>query len=502
MTEKKKMNIVYIMTDTQARHMVGAYGDKSVGTPNIDKLADEGVRFDNAYTTAPICTPARGAIFSGQAPQVNGAWTNNISTHASVPLMGTIFEYYGYKIGYTGKWHLDGTGYFGDGQPGGGFPADWWYDGKCYADDLGPERFDTYRKVHSVADAQAADFTDDECWGYRVADRAVDFLETAGDEPFVLAVSFDEPHHPSVAPKEYWEKFAEPDAITKRENDYAPLADNKPRMQHIQASQQTGKDIYLSPMDGLYGCNSFIDTQIGRVIDKVTELHGDNTMIIYTSDHGDMLGSHGLWYKGPQMYQECINIPFIVRMPGGPVGAVSTSLISHLDIIPTMLDLAGVTAPASLHGTSFLPILNDPTTKTRENVMVNFHRFSINFDLFGSFYPIRCAVGERYKLAINLFDTDELYDLENDPYEYVNLIDDPAHSEARDQLHDYILAEMSRIRDPYRNYNWGKRAWRSVDDMFYLKPPFVLQNLPDGFPFEAECIHADGGYSNKRLPDA
>jgi hypothetical protein len=136
-------------------------------------------------------------------------------------------------------------------------------------------------------------------------------------------------------------------------------------------------------------------------------------------------------------------------------------------------------------------------------VTTNFHRFSINFDLFGSFYPIRCATSERYKLSINLFDTDELYDLEKDPYEMVNLIDDPEHAAIRDEMHDWILAEMDRIRDPYRTYHWGKREWRQVREMSYMKIPEegdftrLFQNLPNSFPFQPECIHADGSYTNK-----
>ena len=497
MPSKSRMNIVFIMTDTTAKHMVGCYGDPTVDTPNLDRFAATGVRFESAYTAAPICTPARGAIFSGQAPQVNGAWTNNVSPHKSVPLMGDIFSYFGFKTAFTGKWHLDGTGYFGDGIAGGGFLPDWWYDGNSYAKELGAERFKAYREAHSVEDLRRAGFGAGDMWGHRVADRAVDFLQNAGNDPFVLAVSFDEPHHPSVAPPEYWEQFSGDGKIRRRENYYAPLGSNKPRMQHIQREQQKSDDIYLSPLPHLYGCNSFIDREIGRVIDKVTELHGENTMIIYTSDHGDMLGSHGLWYKGPQMYQESTNIPFIVRLPGGAQGAVAEGVVSHLDIIPTMLELAGIDIPASMHGVSILPMLRKPQARVHEFVMSNFHRFSINFDVFGSFYPIRCANGERYKLAINLFDTDELYDLKNDPFEMTNLIDNAEHAIERDRMHDWILAEMDRIRDPYRNYQWGKRTWRTVQDMSYLKRPLAFKNLPNGFPFQAECIHADGSYSNK-----
>jgi len=490
------MNIVFIMTDTQNKSMVGAYGNPAVDTPNLDKFAEKGIRFEQAFDACPLCTPARGSIFSGLHPQINGAWTNNIAPQANIPFMGTIFEHYGFRTSYTGKWHLDGTGYFGNGLPDGGFRPDYWYDGKNYADDLGPEMFAKYRTCHTIEQLKEAGLTEEDMWGHRVADRAVDFLNKAGDEPFLLAVSFDEPHHPCVAPLEYWEKFG-PEDIPKGENYYASL-EGKPKMQQIQREQQKETDIYQPPSDKFYGCNSYIDREIGRVIDAVEKNHWDDTIIIYTSDHGDMQGSHGLWYKGPQMYNETTNVPFIVRYPDGPSGAVSHSLVSHLDIIPTLLDLSGIDIPDSLHGKSFLPILKDPNAKVRDSLMINFHRFSVNFDIFGSYYPIRCAVGEQYKLSINLIDTDELYDLRNDPYEMRNLIDDPVHAEARDHLHDYLLTEMDEIRDPFRSFQWGNRPWSTEKKQFYLGGSLTFRNLPNGFPFEAECIHADGSYTNKK----
>jgi uncharacterized sulfatase len=169
-------NFVFIMTDSQNTEMVGAYGFPQVDTPNLDRLAAEGIRFDRAYTSCPVCTPARAGLFSGLHPQVAGAWCNNLTPHRGVALMGEIFRHYGYRAAYTGKWHLDGGGYFGDGQPGGGFEAEWWYDGKRYAGDLGMEKFERYRA------GDTAGFADDEYWGTRVAGRAVDFLERVGSD--------------------------------------------------------------------------------------------------------------------------------------------------------------------------------------------------------------------------------------------------------------------------------------------------------------------------------
>ena len=181
------------------------------------------------------------------------------------------------------------------------------------------------------------------------------------------------------------------------------------------------------------------------------------------------------------MYEEITNIPFIVRLPGGPSGAVSHALVSHLDLIPTILDLAGIEIPASLHGVSLKSILEDPTANIRDYAMVNFHRFAVNHDSFGEFFPIRCVTDGRYKLAINLMDTDEFYDLEDDPIETQNRINDPKYTAVRDQLHDVLLAEMDRIRDPFRSFHWGDRTWRRARSASYKGPN---RKRPEGFPFE------------------
>jgi uncharacterized sulfatase len=492
------MNFCLIMTDTQNKSMVGAYGNPAVDTPHLDRLAETGIRFERAYTSCPLCTPARSGLFSGTHPPVNGAWCNNVAPSASIPLMGDIFSHYGYRTAYTGKWHLDGSGYFGDGVPGGGFEPDWWYDGKRYAQDIGREMFHSYRTCRTADELRAAGFTEDNIWGHRVADRAIDFLEGVGDDPFVLVVSFDEPHGPHVTPPEYWEKFA-PEDIPKSPNYNAPLTD-KPQLQHVhrQCHGEVAWLDYAATQARFFGCNSYIDREIGRVVEAVERTHGNDTILFYTSDHGDMLGGHGLRSKGPMMYQEITNIPLIVRLPGGPQGAVSHSLTSHVDLIPTMLDLASIERPPALHGTSLAPILGDPKATVQDNVLVSFTRFAINHDDWGEFYPIRCVVGERYKLVINLFERDELYDLEADPHERTNLIDasrrdDSGHAAARDRLHDALLAEMDRIRDPFRSFRWGDRPWRSARHAFYHGGE--RRSRPAGFPFQETSIEADGTWS-------
>ena len=481
------MNFVIIMTDTQCKSMVQPYGDPVVDTPNLRQFAETGIRFERAYTACPLCTPARGALFTGLHPQVNGAWCNNITPHANIPLMGTVFREYGFRVAYTGKWHLDGTGYFGDGVAGGGFEADWWYDGKRYAEDIGPGMFRQYLTCKTADDLRKAGFTEDNIWGHRVANRAIDFLNTVGDEPFVLVVSFDEPHGPSITPPEYWEKFS-PEDLPERPNFNASVA-HKPKLQQVQR-RQNGDPAwpeFIATRLRTFGCNSYIDREIGRVIDAVERTHGDDTTVVYTSDHGDMLGGHGLRNKGPFMYEEVCNIPFIVRVPGGLAGVASASLVSHLDIMPTMLDLAGVERPDSLHGVSLVAILEDPDARVRDHVLISFHRFAINWDQYGGFYPIRCITDGRHKLVINLLDTDELYDLDEDPYEMTNLIDAPSYTGARNDLHERLLEEMDHIRDPFRSFHWGDRSWNSIREIFYWGGE-ENRLAPVGFPFQPRTI--------------
>ena len=471
------MNFVIVMTDTQNKCMVGAYGQKEVCTPNLDNLASEGVRFDRAYTACPVCTPARGALFSGLHPQSNGAFANALAPYANIKMMGTIFKERGYRAAYCGKWHLDGDrGYMGGGVADGGFESQWWYDGNNYLADIGPEmapKFGPMTNNKAAGDLRTDGFTRDYIWGKRVADRAVGFLESVGEEPFVLVVSFDEPHEPCFAPPEYWEKFT-----AEQLRGMIPSVNDdmtgKPEMQklHFKEAQERGQrhgwggDDFLTK---LFGCNSYIDLEIGRVLDAVSALHGDDTTVIYTSDHGVMLGSHGLHSKGSMMYEETCNIPFIIKAPGISKGVVSDSAVSHIDILPTMFDLAGFGPFNDFHGKSLTGVMKRPCESSGEYRMLSFNRFGLYQSYAGGFYPIRCAADGRYKLSINLFDVDEFYDATDDPGESINRIDDPSYAPIRNKMHEWLLDEMDRVNDPFRCSLWGDRTWNKIRQLAYYE---------------------------------
>ena len=457
----KPPNFVFIMTDTQATNVVGTYQGPDLQTPHIDRLAERGVKFTRAYTTCPLCTPARAGIFSGIYPHTAGAWTNNLPMGDNIVTMGQRFRDNGYRTAYVGKWHLDGHDYFGAGICPDGWEEAYWYDGARYLGELTEEEIALWRRgLNSVAQLRARDIRPPFTWAHRVSDRAIHFLRDQGEAPFVLVVSYDEPHHPFTCPPEHAERFVEYDYPVGPGAD-DDLAD-KPVHHREWAASYTARASGGTVRRPLYlGCNSFVDSEIGRVIDAAHCHAPGNTCIIFTSDHGDMLGAHQLWGKGPAMYEEIAHIPLIVEPPGGVEGgAVNDTLVSHIDLLPTMLDLAGLDVPPILEGESIVPLLQGVEDPDRA-VYLEFQRYEIEHDSFGGFQPVRCVVRGPYKLVLNLLHSDELYDLEQDPAELHNLIDVPEHAAVRDELHDCLLDWMYDKRDPFRGPCWERRPWRS-----------------------------------------
>jgi uncharacterized sulfatase len=218
-----------------------------------------------------------------------------------------------------------------------------------------------------------------------------------------------------------------------------------------------------------FGCNSFVDAEIGRVVDAVDRLAPQETYLIFTSDHGEQLGAHGLHSKGATVYEENANVPLIVRLPGrARAGTRLDTLVSHVDVLPTMLDLAGLPVPPALEGGSLAPLLRGGPEDPERAVFVEFHRYELPGDNWGGFTPMRAIVKGPYKLAINLLDTDELYDRRSDPHELHNRIDDPASAGVRDALHDALIDWQYRSFDPFRGPAWQRRPWRKERTLTWM----------------------------------
>jgi len=448
--------IILIMTDTQRADMLGCYQETGLKTPFLDTLASESMRFTKAYNTQPVCGPARSAIFTGLFPHSNGITTNSVSLYGNVKTIGQRLKDYGYHTAYIGKWHLDGGDYFGLGTCPEGWDPDYWYDMKNYLEELpNDERLRSRKEQTMLEEPISSDFT----FGHRVSNKAIDFLEKHTTEDYLLVISYDEPHHPSLCPEPYasmYKDYTFP--VTPNIFDYL---DGKPEYQ----KQWAGKKLNENPSDMeiksqfFFGCNTYIDSEIGRVLRTIKD-YADDALIIYTSDHGDFLESHHLTGKGPAAYDEITKIPLLIKCKGIVEGnTIYKYPVSHIDLVPTIMDFAGLKIPQWIDGQSLLQGLKNHTIRVNDCIFIEFERYEIDHDGFGGYQPLRGVYDGRFKLVLNLLCSDELYDLEEDPYEINNLIDNTAYFDIRSQLHNRLLRWQNDTRDPLRGYYWANRSW-------------------------------------------
>ena len=375
----------------------------------------------------------------------------------NVKTLGQRIRDNGIRAAYIGKWHLDGSDYFGLGRCPDGWDKEYWYDMRNYLEELPEADRPRSRKPEIMREGAVTEgFT----FGHRCSNRAIDFLEKHGAGDFLLVVSYDEPHHPFLCPAPYSEMYKDYE-FPKSPNVWDRLAD-KPEHHRAWAGaslQQDKNALKIKPAWYL-GCNSFVDYEIGRVMEAVDRVAPD-ALVIYTSDHGDAMHSHSLTNKGPAMYEEIARVPLIVRWPGeSPAGATCGHPVSHIDLVPTIMEAFGLGVPRSLEGKGMLATLRDPRVRPNEAIFMEFARYEVDHDGFGGFQPIRAVCDGRYKLVVNLLTSDELYDLEADPHEMKNLSGSGAHAAIRNALHDRLLDWMNRTRDPFRGYCWERRPWR------------------------------------------
>lgn len=454
--------IVFIMTDTTRWDMLGCYGNKDMKTPNLDQLATEGVLFKKAYSCQPVCGPARSAIFTGQYPHSNGVVANTMAISQGIKTIGEYLNPHSIDCGYIGKWHLDGGDYFGNGICPNGYNKKYWYDMRCYLDELSLE--ERVRSRNESASISANGVNEDFTFGHRVINRAIDYIDEFKDKDFFLTVSLDEPHGPHLCPEPYASMYK--DYKLKKTPNYYDSLNDKPMYQKLWAEKELKADDQNDYINRqlFFGCNSYADYEIGRVIKKIKEKI-PNAMIFFTSDHGDAMGAHHISNKGPSVYEEIAHIPLIVK-GGAYMNSTGNSnynhVVSHIDLVPTILDYFDIEKPKVLPGKSLREIISNPNNCNvlNDSVFCEFHRYEIDHDGYGGLQLMRAVITDKSKLQINLLDEiDELYDTEKDPYELVNLIEDKKYSQLRDSLHSKLLQWMNDTRDPYRGYQWKRRSW-------------------------------------------
>jgi len=427
MSNRERPNILLIHSDQHRYDCVNAHGHRpGLQTPNLDAIAAQGATFTHAFSTIPICTPARASLMTGAWPTAHGSFcipTAELDRAArrELPLLTELLAQAGYRNSWTGKYHGELENSPKSAEHIHDYTPLWDYH--RWREDQG---LPPLKKPHGLfGDVDADCPADKSCLAWQ-ADHVLRQLEASQDGPFFIRWDPPEPHLPCNPVKEFAEPFA--NAGIEPWSSFPETFAGKPAAQQRQARiWGTGAWRWedWEPVVKLYhGIIAEMDHHIGRVLAKLDELGlAENTLVIYSTDHGDFCGGHGLMDKHFNMYDDVTRVPLLVRWPGQvPAGETRDAFASNsIDIARTILDAAGIEAPESFAGESLLPMAKDPRHQPRD------YAYSQYFGTETGAYSCRMLRDHRFKFVYHpTGDRHEFYDLENDPGELNNLIDDPA----------------------------------------------------------------------------
>ncbi len=451
---KLKRNVLLIMTD-DCNVDLGCYGHPLVQTPNIDKLAQSGTRFEKAYCQYPVCNPSRASMMTGLFPDQTGVISNAENFRHQLPNVVTLpqmFRNQGYWSGRVGKIYHYGVP-LQIGEDGMDDAASW----DTVVNPRGVDR-EVHDQIHTLQKgkfggtlswlnlpSKAEDHTDG-----IAAVEAIKLLEKhhpdKTDQPFFLAVGFYRPHTPYVAPPEFFERYPL-DKITpvmevEGDRDDIPVAAQMDRPKQRDLTLKQRKEI----IQAYYVSITLMDQQVGKVVDAVDRLGlRDNTTIVFVSDHGYHLGAHGLWQKG-DLFEGSCHVPMVICDPDMPAGKSSSSLAGLIDIYPTLGELADVSVPKHVLGQSLVPILKDETATVNDHVFTMTvsrakwtHKEFTKKKVKG--YSIRSSRYRYTQWGGGEFGH-EMYDYESDPDELTNLADLPAHADAVKDMQSRLNSAM------------------------------------------------------------
>lgn len=438
-----KPNILFISCDQQRWDCLGFNDRYPVRTPNLDRIAAEGICFDNSYTPLPTCCPARQALLCGKRPERFGALWNFDQGIPVGSIPADAFSWArsladaGYRNGWVGKWHVSPTY----------TPLDFGYE-----DYIPEQTLAAYqRKKHPELSYRKGFFGEvspypvEDSPTHRNAAEVISLIDRYGDEPWHIKMDFPEPHLPCRPCESFASMYRDVPPWASFDD---PLTD-KPYIQRQMrlnwgTDSMTWED-FRETVRLYYGYITQIDEAIGHVI-RHLEAKGllDRTVIIYTADHGDMCGDRHMMDKHYIMYDEVTHVPLVIRYPemigqGRHCRAMVTNM---LDLVPTILELAGVPVPDDLDGISLVPYL----TGERETGMRRYAMTTYNGQQFGLFTQ-RMIRNEDWKYVWNPTDTDEMYDMKNDPHELVNLAVKPEYADILKSLRQDLLAELEAVND-------------------------------------------------------
>jgi arylsulfatase A-like enzyme len=440
----ERPNILLILPDQMRGTAMGCMGNSDVQTPHIDGLAKSGILFRRTYANTPVCCPARAILLTGTYPHVNGMMANDLRLRESQVTLAELLRDAGYRTGFVGKWHLDGgprdPGFVPPGPRRQGF--EFWAAYECHHRHFRPTYFRDTPEI----------ITREKFEPEASCDFAVEFLKSQPkDQPFFLTVQMGPPHDPYGAPEEYMRRYI-PERITPPVN-WRPGSESRPAAG--KSKKGDGKSVVpVVPPGGLeeiaayYAAITAVDDQVGRLMRTLGELGlEENTIVLLTSDHGDMLGSHGLRRKR-KPHDESARVPGIMRWPARiPQGQVVETLLSHVDVAPTLLALAGLTVPANMQGTDLSQVALGQTTQGPEAVLL---QIFVPFNPDQVARPWRGIVTSRYTYARFEDQPWVLFDRQRDPAELRNLAGDAQHAALQKELDERLAALMKRQGDDWR----------------------------------------------------
>ncbi len=441
-TKPRKLNVLFIAVDDMNNDL-GCYGHPQVKSPNLDRLAKKGVRFDRAYCQFPLCSPSRVSLLTGLRPDATKIFDLQTDfrkqTLPNVITLPQLFMRAGYFVARIGKiFHYGNPGQIGTN---GLDDAESWQvrinpKGRDKDEEDRIVNYTPKRGLGSALGILAADGTDEEQTDGKVANEAIKLLEQNKDRPFFLAVGFYKPHCPYIAPKKYFEQYP----LSSIKLPTEPL-DHRLKIPKAALASTMPYPFFGVPDDkaieskrAYYATISFVDAQIGKVLDALERLGlAENTVVVFWSDHGYLLGEHGLWMK-QSLFEESARVPLIISAPGQKSkGTGSPRTVELIDLYPTLADLAGLEAPKTLHGASLKALLDDPKSTRNRPAFTQVWR--------GNF-PGHSVRTERWRYTewANGKQGTELYDHENDPKEFVNLAEEKRYADVVREMRTHLRA--------------------------------------------------------------
>ena len=484
-------NILLIMTDQQRWDTLGCYNAPVCRTPNIDKLANRGVRFSTAYTPTSPCSPARAALFTGLYPHKNHVLANGGVLNHEVPNLASELGKAGYNLGYAGKWHVDQSkvpseyGFEGKDFPGYGYPPTHGYiEGLRYMQRIPiPPHYNNYIEKKGleppkVLEAMYGDNPgkqNQEMYALQsgdiegnfetmVSDFTIELLQQfaisqkADDKPFFIWANFWGPHTPCLVPEPYYSMY-DPADIPEEPN-FRETWERKPDVHKLYARlwglEEKGWDEWREIVARYWGYVTMIDDLVGRIVNELEVLGlSDNTLVVFTTDHGDQMGSHKMIEKGCFAYEETWRLPMVTAHPSCETpGSICDEPVYLHDLFPTFLDCADTPKPEVPDSQSILPNILGKTAPThRESHYGIFTRH-----LFPA--PFRFVRTRTHKLVYNVVGNGELYDLVNDPGELNNLFGQPEAVGVQEDLMARMREHMVRLDDPLlRQFDVMRRVY-------------------------------------------